>query len=210
MTTKQATAMPVSAGISENATWGKEIAGSPPGTGPRIAMPYDERSNAKLTIIAPVTAMRAPGTRVPIIRATRMTAITEMERISVGRWIQQGTDPEKRRSCTSVPYWSWEMPVIAATCPIAIWMPTPVRKPIRTVRERKSATNPILKRLAAIRRTPERSAIIAAYPTYSDDFGAAMAIRLPAIIAAVAESAPTTRWRDEPKNAKTAIGKKIV
>jgi len=30
------------------------------------------------------------------------------------------------------------------------------------------------------------------------------------MIAAVAESAPTTRWRDEPRIAKTEIGIKIV
>ena len=39
---------------------------------------------------------------------------------------------------------------------------------------------------------------------------AAMPTRPAAITAAVAESAPTTRWRDEPKMAKASTGRRIV
>ena len=53
-------------------------------------------------------------------------------------------------------------------------------------------------------------AIMLAYAIYWGDSGKAMVISPLAIIAAVAESAPTTRCRDEPKMAKTSIGSRIV
>ena len=46
--------------------------------------------------------------------------------------------------------------------------------------------------------------------TYCGDAMAAMPASPAAMIAAVAESAPTTRWRDEPSSANTAIGMRIV
>ena len=46
--------------------------------------------------------------------------------------------------------------------------------------------------------------------TYSFDPEAARPARPAARTAAVAESAPTTRWRDEPNTANTNIGNKIV
>ena len=53
------------------------------------------------------------------------------------------------------------------------------------------------------------SASSEARPTYSGTDGAKPG-RPAAMIAAVAESAPTTRWRDEPNSAKTGIGSRSV
>ncbi len=46
--------------------------------------------------------------------------------------------------------------------------------------------------------------------TYCGDAIAASPVRPAAMIAAVAESAPTTRWREDPRTANTAIGSRIV
>ena len=53
-------------------------------------------------------------------------------------------------------------------------------------------------------------ASIPARVTYSGEAVAAIPASPEAMIAAVAESAPTTRWREEPSTAKTAIGMRIV
>jgi hypothetical protein len=73
-------------------------------------------------------------------------------------------------------------------------MPTPVRKPMRTLRDRKLAMNPSLSSRAAMSATPHISAASEASSTYCGDPAAApVASRPVARIAAVAESAPTTR-----------------
>ena len=54
------------------------------------------------------------------------------------------------------------------------------------------------------------SASIPARAMYSDEPAAAIPAMPAARMAAVAESAPTTRWRDEPSTAKRAIGTRIV
>ena len=46
--------------------------------------------------------------------------------------------------------------------------------------------------------------------TYCGEPVAANPARPAAMIAAVAESAPTTRWRDDPKRANSAIGMRMV
>jgi hypothetical protein len=51
---------------------------------------------------------------------------------------------------------------------------------------------------------------VAASATYSEEPAAASGARAVAMIAAVAESAPTTRWRDDPKIANSRIGIRIV
>jgi len=72
-------------------------------------------------------------------------------------------------------------------------MPTPVRNPIRTLRERKSAMKPSLTNRARIRIPPVMIASIPASWTYSGEAIGAMPASPAAMIAAVAESAPTTR-----------------
>ena len=93
---------------------------------------------------------------------------------------------------------------------MAICIPTPVRKPTSAVRDRKSPMKPNLKTLAMIRNTPHKIAIIYAIERYDGLPGTATVTSTPNMIAAVAESAPTIRCREEQKIAKTAIGIKIV
>ena len=95
--------------------------------------------------------------------------------------------------------------------PIATWIPTPVRNPMSTLRDRKLAMNPSLRIRAPTRRTAHIRAHSEASSTYWVDSAVApIATRPVAMIAAEAESAPTTRWRDEPSRAKTATGRRIV
>ena len=64
-----------------------------------------------------------------------------------------------------------------------------------------------------IMKTPHMRAASPAMATHCGDAGApaaAMPPRPTARTAAVAESAPTTRWRDEPKMAKASIGRTRV
>ena len=79
-----------------------------------------------------------------------------------------------------------------------------------TERERKSAMNPSLKIRERIKNPAASSATMPGRATYWGDPGRAMVTRAVARIAAVAESAPTTRWRDDPKKANTARGMRMV
>jgi hypothetical protein len=72
-------------------------------------------------------------------------------------------------------------------------MPTPVRNPISTVRERKSARNPSPMKRAMSRIAAVMSASSPASATYCGEALAASPANPAAMIAAVAESAPTTR-----------------
>ena len=109
---------------------------------------------------------------------------------------------------TPVPDGSPSMP---PTWPQATWMPTPVRNPMRTVRDRKSARNAEADQAGDDQeaRRPSRRARRRAPRTRCDPDAASPA-NPAAMTAAVAESAPTTRWRDEPKTAKTRTGSRIV
>ena len=89
-------------------------------------------------------------------------------------------------------------------------MPTPVRKPISTVRDRKSARKPSFTIRARSRNAAAMRARRPARATYSVDPVAASPARPAAITAAVAESAPTTRCLEEPKTANTMTGRTMV
>ena len=115
-----------------------------------------------------------------------------------------------RNFSTVPPVWPPGTPSIPATCPIATWIPTPVRNPIKTLEDRKSARNPRRTSLARKRIAAVSIATIPASETQSAEAGAARPVRPAARIAAVAESAPTTKCRDDPSSAKIAIGIKIV
>ena len=93
------------------------------------------------------------------------------------------------------------MPSIPPSWPIATWMPTPVRNPMSTVRDRKLAMKPRRMMRARIMKPPAMRASRPARAMYCDEPAVAMPARPAAITAAVAESAPTTRCRDEPKMA---------
>ena len=98
-----------------------------------------------------------------------------------------------------------------ATWPIATWMPTPVRNPISTLRERKSARNPSRMMRASEQEgaghdrddAGERDVLAA------DAIGAMPAMPA-AMIAADGGVGADDEWRDEPNSAKTTIGIRIV
>src|SRR4029078_12386475 len=60
-----------------------------------------------------------------------------------------------------------DTPNMPATWPIATWMPTPVRKPMSTLRDRKLAMNPSRRTRARSRTTPHISAARPASAVYS-------------------------------------------
>ena len=89
--------------------------------------------------------------------------------------------------------------------------PTPVRKPTSTVLERKSARKPRRRILARRSVAPETSAMRLVSSTYRGVLATKERAVSPAnTIAAVAESALTTRCREDPKTANTTIGRNIV
>jgi hypothetical protein len=88
--------------------------------------------------------------------------------------------------------------------------PTPVRKPVSTVRERKSARKPSRITRARNMKAPAIRAIRLHSASHSLDPRTAMPARPAATTAAVAESALTERWRDEPKMANRHIGMRMV
>jgi hypothetical protein len=89
-----------------------------------------------------------------------------------------------------------------------------VRKPIRTVRDRKFDRKPRRATRARRSKPPARSAERPASATHCGESGSRPEMpsaAMPAyMIAAVAESAPTTRCLEEPSTAKIAIGIRIV
>ena len=101
-------------------------------------------------------------------------------------------------------------PSMSGSWPAATWIPTPVRNPTSTVRERKFARNPSLASRASSSIAPASRAASPASRTYRCDPATARPVSAAASMTAVAESAATTRWRDEPRTANTAIGSSIV
>ncbi len=91
-----------------------------------------------------------------------------------------------------------------------IWTPTPVRNPTSTVRERKSARKPSLKSRASNRKAAVSRATIPTSAMYFSLARGARSDRPLAKMAAVAESAATTRWREEPKSANITSGSNTV
>ena len=101
-------------------------------------------------------------------------------------------------------------PSMSGSCPAATWMPTPVRKPTSTVRDRKLARKLSRASRAASSIPAVSRAASPASRTYRSEPAAARPVSAAASMAAVAESAATTRWRDEPRTANAAIGRSIV
>ncbi len=89
------------------------------------------------------TAMNAPGIFGLIaFRTEDRRRGSTSETASVVRLVSRDLlerAPELRRACRPVPPGT---PRIPASCPIATWMPTPVRNPMSTLRDRKSARKP--------------------------------------------------------------------
>ena len=206
---KMAPPVPISDTNCDQVTDGKPKAGRPLGTTPRVETPSAARSSCQLTMMAPTTAISAPGMRGEIALEPRITTMTAAETRIVGPLLAPRS-PRVATNFSIVPPDCLGMPNMSPTCPIATWMPTPVRKPTSTLRDRKLAMKPSFSSRARMRKPPVISASIPASETYSGEAVAAIPARPAAMIAAVAESAPTTRCRDDPSSANTAIGMRIV
>src|SRR6516162_115055 len=103
------------------------------------------------------------------------------------------------------------MPRISGSSPTATCTPTPDKKPIKTVRDKKSARKPKRRILARSRMAAATSAMRLVSSTYLGVLAVKeREVKAAATMAAVAESALTTRWREEPKRANTSTGKKRV
>jgi hypothetical protein len=89
-------------------------------------------------------------------------------------------------------------------------MPTPVRNPTSTVRDRKLARKLSRASWATNSIAPVSRAASPASWTYRSEPVTARPVSAAASMTAVAESAATTRWRDEPRTAYAAIGRSIV
>jgi hypothetical protein len=152
----------------------------------------------------------ANTTNVTITATDTASVVTDVSPISMRVSQSLMTVPLKRLSSTSGDL----TPSMPASWPSATWTPTPVIKPTRTVREMKSARNPRRATLATSSNPPVISAARLAYASHWSVSGCRPATPSPAIpanrIAAVAESPPTTRCRDEPKSANAIAGNQIV
>ena len=101
-------------------------------------------------------------------------------------------------------------PSISGSWSAATWMPTPVRNPTSTVRERKFVRNASRATRASSNSSPVSRAASPARRTYRGEPATASPDRVAPRMAAVAESPPTTRWREEPRTANTASGSSSV
>src|SRR5512132_2130076 len=126
---------------------GSPMLGTPLGTGPSVETWWAWRLNAQLATTAPTTETNPPGTALTQRSHTTSTASTDTDTAAVGhdawpRW------PRVLRSPIRSPLMSGRsevylgMPSMPPTWPVATWIPTPVRKPTSTVRDRKSARKP--------------------------------------------------------------------
>ena len=209
MTTNIDTATPSSASASCQPRAGSPRLGSPRGTGPTTATPWRARPAARLTTIAMITAISRPGIRRLIRRATTTTTMTAIDIATSA----QCTCGSARTVSTSLGRVAWPAavtPSMSGSCPAATWMPTPVRNPTSTVRDKKLARK-LSRASRAISNIPAVSrAASPASLTYRSEPTAARPVSAAARMAAVAESAATTRCRDDPRTAYTAIGRSIV
>ncbi len=160
--------------------------------------------------IIPTTAIRAPGIFLLIRSEPRMMTHTAIDTASVGMLVSGMFLMVVQNFSSVVPLPSLT-PSTPCSWPIATWMPTPVRKPISTLRDRKLAMNPSFRSRAAMSTTATISAARPAIATYSVELVARpIPTRPAASTTAVAESAPTTRWREDPKMANRKSGTTIV
>ena len=182
-------------------------------------MSWAAKSKIQLSAIIPTTATRPPGIVFDRRGKKIRIASTETETSAVCHEPSEMSSSVRKNLATSPlnglrsTLWAG-IPSMPPTWPIATCTPTPVRKPTSTVREMKSARKPS-RAIRARKRSP--AAIRAqrpARPTHCGEAGWSPLIpsaTMPAyMITAVAESAPTTRWREEPKSANAAIGIRIV
>src|SRR4029079_14965185 len=165
MTTNMATAVDISGHTCLQATSGTPKSGSPPGTGPSVDTPWVARSHCQLTMIDPMTAISAPGILGERSRLPTLTTITASDTARVAVLVSPML-ASVPRNLRIVPPEPADTPSMPATCPIATWMPTPVRNPISTLRDRKSARKPRRNKRARMSSTPVTIASAPAMATY--------------------------------------------
>ena len=211
MTTVIDAATPSSAPASCQPRAGSPRLGSPRGTGPTTATPWP--TAAQLTMIAMITAISRPGirrlNRRLIQRAattTTMTAIDTATSAQCTRGTARAVSASLGRVCLPAAV----TPSMSGSCPAATWMPTPVKNPTSTVRDKKLARKLSRASRAASSIPPLSRAASPASRTYRSEPAAARPVSTAARITTVAESAATTRWREEPRTANAAIGRSIV
>ena len=142
--------------------------------------------------MARITAISGPGIRRVILRAARTITMTPAD-IATSAARASGSARSVSQSLGRVCRPAAGTPSMAGSCPAATWMPTPVRKPTSTERERKFARNPSRAARASSSIAPASSAASPASRTYCGDPATASPASAAARIAAVAESAATTR-----------------
>ena len=160
-------------------------------------------------MIATITAISSPGIRRVIRRAATTITMTPID-MATSDGCACGSARAVCSSLGSVCLPAAVIPSMSGSCPAATWMPTPARNPTSTVRDRKFARKPSRASRAASSIAPASRAASPASRTYAGDPATARPVSAAARMAAVAESAATTRWRDEPRTANTAIGRSIV
>src|SRR6476646_3830032 len=152
ITMKIENAVAASAGASEpQLTSGRPRLGSPPGTCPSTATPWLWKSNTLLSTIEPTTAISAPGTTFSTYVVPRITTATPIDTPSVQPLVSPTFWSVPHSLCSVPPSVPDATPSMPPTWPAATWIPTPVRKPTSTVRDRKSARNPRCTSRATIR-----------------------------------------------------------
>src|SRR5580698_2747020 len=213
MTTNSDMAVPMSTVASCQPRSGSPSCGSPRGTWPSTATPCPARSASRLTMIAAITAISSPG----ILRVTQRLAPRAASTITMtpadtlrSAACACGIVRAMSRNLTGALVPVTVTPSMSGICLAATWMPTPVRNPSSTVRDRKLARNPSRASRASSSSPPASRAASPASRTYCGEPTTASPARAALNMAAVAESAPTTRWRDEPRRANTAIGNSSV
>ena len=101
-------------------------------------------------MIETTTAIRAPGIFLLTMPSPMIVTRTKAETTVVGTLPSDGMSLTLSTNFSMVPP-DWPgTPNMAPNWPIATWMPTPVRNPMRTLRERKFAMKPSLRRRAPI------------------------------------------------------------
>ena len=176
-------------------------AGAAPETSPSAETPWLSSPKAATSAAAPATPISAPGMRGSMRSLPSMIARTPRPMASVRKLVDG-------RAPISAPAWSMNDPCAgsrpssAGACERTMWPAMPVRKPVVTGIDRRSATQPSRNSPAATRTRPTINASVAASDAYCGEPAAARSARPPAKIGAIVESAPTDITRLDPNTAK--------
>ena len=184
--------------------------GRPPGTVPMVATPCAEIDSAALATMAPMTASSAQGTRCASLAPSTITSEHgdrhgERGPARAGRCpaAQLQTSAGRLAGLARMPNMPRELP--AGHLDADAGEEADEHRAREEVGEEAEAHESRQQQQRA-----GESASMPASATYCGEPAAASPARPATMIAAVAESAPTTRCRDEPSTAKSASGSRIV